>query len=113
MLGNQCPLKADSVVDYSDDYGFSPEADYETSEEAAKSEYSGSASPTKAKTTPTKSKAASKQGKVNDEEIMKTLKERSGISEDLPSRRADFRNNGLWIRKYVHVQSRSAALRIF
>ena len=83
MLGNQCPLKADSVVDYNDDYGFSPEADYETSEEAAKSEYGGGSSPTKPKTTPTKSKASSKQGKVNDEEIMKGLRERSGIKDPL------------------------------
>jgi hypothetical protein len=32
LLGKQCPLKADKVLDYDGDYGFTPEAEYEVSE---------------------------------------------------------------------------------
>jgi len=32
LLGNQCPLKADAVVDYSEDYGYPKEAVYEASD---------------------------------------------------------------------------------
>jgi hypothetical protein len=32
LLGNQCPLKADMTMDYSGDYGFSEEAQYDISE---------------------------------------------------------------------------------
>lgn len=32
LIGKQCPLKADKLIDYDGDYGFSPEAEYEVSE---------------------------------------------------------------------------------
>ena len=83
LLGNQCPLKADNVVDYSDDFGYTPEAEFETNEEAAKSEYGGGTTPTKRTTTPTKAKSTLKQGNASNEAIMKTLKERSGVTEPL------------------------------
>jgi hypothetical protein len=31
LLGNQCPLKADATMDYSEDYGYTKEAEYENS----------------------------------------------------------------------------------
>jgi len=31
LLGNQCPIKADAAIDYSDDYGYTKEAVYENS----------------------------------------------------------------------------------
>ena len=32
MIGKQCPLKADKLIDYDSDYGYTPEATYEVSE---------------------------------------------------------------------------------
>ena len=32
LIGKQCPLKADKIIDYDNDYGWTPEAEYEVSE---------------------------------------------------------------------------------
>ena len=32
LLGNQCPIKADATMDYSEDYGYTKEAEYENSD---------------------------------------------------------------------------------
>jgi hypothetical protein len=37
LLGNQCPIKADAAIDYSDDYGYTKEAVYESSDSRSES----------------------------------------------------------------------------
>jgi hypothetical protein len=71
MIGNQCPLKADAVTDYSEDYGFTQEAEYEVSD-AQRSGSSGSMTSSRRSTAsvnqnPTKST-------ITDEELMDKLR---------------------------------------
>jgi hypothetical protein len=68
MLGNQCPLKADAVLDYSDDYGYPQEAVYESG--AASS--STTRSPRRKGITVHKSS----KPKASESEIMDELRER-------------------------------------
>eukprot|EP00529_Nitzschia_sp_RCC80_P008035 CAMPEP_0113513062 /NCGR_PEP_ID=MMETSP0014_2-20120614/39658_1 /TAXON_ID=2857 /ORGANISM="Nitzschia sp." /LENGTH=1242 /DNA_ID=CAMNT_0000409433 /DNA_START=167 /DNA_END=3895 /DNA_ORIENTATION=+ /assembly_acc=CAM_ASM_000159 len=69
LIGNQCPLKADSVMDYSDDYGYPQEAEYEGVSSAA-------SSGTPSKRSSTNASAKSSKPKISEAELTDQLRER-------------------------------------
>jgi hypothetical protein len=69
LIGNQCPLKADAVMDYSDDYGYPQEAEYEGGSGNEPSARSSNRSNTTAPAKPSKSK-------ISDTELTNQLRER-------------------------------------
>lgn len=73
MIGLQCPLKADAATDYSGEYGFTPEAEYETSD----SQRSGGSvtSSTRRSVAPAVTKSRAKS-KVSDDELLEELRVR-------------------------------------
>ena len=87
MIGNQCPVKADSAMSYDDDYGYTQEAEYEKSQ-AAKSSMGDSAhgsmhgsvhgTPNKGKAPPKKSLSLA-NSKEKDEQIMASIRERLNL----------------------------------
>lgn len=65
LLGNQCPIKADSVVSYEEDYGYTSEAEYE----------GGMPAPAK-NVAKSKTSSNSAGAKKKDDEIMASIRER-------------------------------------
>jgi hypothetical protein len=98
LLGNQCPVKADRVLDYSEDYGYTMEAEYESSGSQKSSATKSVASNQKAEAHDLSKK------KVDDEEIMALLREQLNL-EDTESE-ADKR----FLRELLHAEKRTRLL---
>ena len=87
MIGNQCPVKANSTISYDDDYGFTIEAEYEISE-TKKSNLEDSSSSVPIRKPPTNNKgsfratgANAAQKKNMDERIMAEIRENLNLLE--------------------------------
>jgi len=103
LIGNQCPIKADSAMSYDEDYGYTQEAEYEKSE-AAKTSPVDSSEPSSKLKKPAKSKRASMGAKARDEELMISIKARLNLAEDESS--VDTR----LIRELFHAEKRVISL---
>lgn len=77
LLGNQCPVKADSVISYEEDYGYTAEAVYESSE-GGRSGRSISPSPGKSRTFDRSTRQSSKQKEV---ELMESIRAELDLQE--------------------------------
>jgi hypothetical protein len=71
MLGNQCPLKADAVMDYSEDYGYPKDAAYE----ASSAQNSSSTTSTRSSRKSGGQSAQPAKTKASESEIMNELRE--------------------------------------
>lgn len=108
LLGNQCPVKADSAISYHEDYGFTQEAEYEKSEAAKTSPVDGGGSvPSRSKSgtflTGNKSKTSSGK-KAKDDQIMASIMARLNLAE--PESAIDTK----LIRELFHAQKRAVSL---
>lgn len=77
LLGNQCPLKADAVMDYSEDYGFSQEAEYEPS--ASSGGPSRSASMRFSRRGTSTDALKSTKSKASETQVMEELRQSLGL----------------------------------
>mmetsp|Transcript_26518 Transcript_26518/g.58353 ORF Transcript_26518/g.58353 Transcript_26518/m.58353 type:complete len:580 (+) Transcript_26518:3-1742(+) len=76
LLGNQCPVKANLSVDYSDDYGYTQEAVYENSDGASKPKTPSS----KERSVP--KKKSSDANKISEAEMMEEVRDRLRLDID-------------------------------
>lgn len=97
LIGNQCPVKADGILDYGEDYGYTVEAEYESS---------GSQKSSEAKTLGSnhKSQLSDVHKKKDDEEIMALLRE--CLKLDDSESEADKR----FLRELFHAEKRTRLL---
>jgi hypothetical protein len=98
LLGNQCPVKADRVLDYSEDYGYTMEAEYESSGSQKSSESKSVAPNQKAEAHDLSKK------KVDDEEIMALLRERLNLKD------AESEADKKFLRELLHAEKRTRLL---
>jgi hypothetical protein len=98
LLGNQCPIKADAAIDYSDDYGYTKEAVYENS---------GNRSEPKKKSPREISVSNEKSSKVttsSEEETMQNYRDRLRLDAD------ETEVNKKLLRELFHSDKRTKTL---
>eukprot|EP00934_Nitzschia_sp_Nitz4_P008812 Nitzschia sp. Nitz4//scaffold408_size10072//5258//9466//NITZ4_009084-RA/size10072-processed-gene-0.3-mRNA-1//-1//CDS//3329551145//8802//frame0 len=101
LIGNQCPVKADSVISYDDDYGFTDEAFYEASDSTKASGSHDTGSLVSKSKSSTKSSGSKEQ---KDKELMASIMESLNLIE--PESSIDSK----LIRELFHAQKRALSL---
>eukprot|EP00980_Cylindrotheca_fusiformis_P005215 scaffold1118_cov135-Cylindrotheca_fusiformis.AAC.13 len=97
LIGNQCPVKADRVLDYSEDYGYTMEAEYESSGSQKSSEPKSLVSNQKLAT-------VGMSKKKDDEEIMALLRDRLKLDS------AESETDKKFLRELFYAEKRTRLL---
>lgn len=101
MIGNQCPLKADDATDYSEDYGFTQESEYEISD-SQRSGCTGTTTSSRRSIAPLSKTSA--KSKVSDNELLEDL--RALLRLDLHESDVDKK----LLRELFHADKRTKSL---
>jgi hypothetical protein len=109
LLGNQCPIKADAIIKYDEDYGYTPDAEYEISN-VETSNLDGTRSNPRVISAMKKSKAKASKihslgGKISEEAMLEDIRERLELEAS-----AESDIDQTLLRELMHAEKRSLML---